>query len=72
MEAIFKKYKNATIRWVQEEPANMGAWTYILFNMNGKHPIQLVSREAAASPAVGFKKLHDMQQAALVERAFEK
>ncbi|MCF8243556.1 MAG: 2-oxoglutarate dehydrogenase E1 component [Saprospiraceae bacterium] len=71
LDTIFKKYKNARIRWVQEEPANMGAWTYLLFQLNGKRSLELASREAAASPAVGFKKLHDMQQAEVVMKAFE-
>ncbi len=70
LDAIVKKYKNAKIRWVQEEPANMGAWTYLLFQTNGKYAMSLASREAAASPAVGFKKLHDKQQVEVVEQAF--
>ncbi|MBI1227591.1 MAG: 2-oxoglutarate dehydrogenase E1 component [Bacteroidetes bacterium] len=71
LAAIVKKYKNAKIRWVQEEPANMGAWTYLLFQLNGKYTMSLASREAAASPAVGYKKLHDKQQAEVVAKAFE-
>ena len=38
---------------------------------NGKRTMELVSREAAASPAVGFKKKHDQQQAEVVAKAFE-
>ncbi len=72
LDAIFKKYKNAkVVRWVQEEPANMGSWMYLLFQLNGKRTLELVSREAAASPAVGFKKQHDKQQAEVVAKAFE-
>ena len=52
LDAIFKKYKNAKIRWVQEEPANMGAWTYLLFQLNGKRSLELASREATASPTL--------------------
>ncbi|MEK7257151.1 MAG: 2-oxoglutarate dehydrogenase E1 component, partial [Bacteroidota bacterium] len=70
LEAIFKKYGKAQIRWVQEEPANMGAWTYLLFNYCGKKQMQYVGRIAAASPAVGFKKKHDEQQEELVREAF--
>jgi 2-oxoglutarate dehydrogenase E1 component len=44
---------------------------YLLFQLNGKYNMQLISREAAASPAVGYKKLHDKQQAELVAKAFE-
>ncbi|MBI5916464.1 MAG: 2-oxoglutarate dehydrogenase E1 component [Bacteroidetes bacterium] len=71
LEAIFKKYGKATVRWVQEEPANMGSWMYLLFQFAGKRTFELVSREAAASPAIGYKKTHDEQQADVVRRAFE-
>ena len=72
LAAIFKKYKNAKVRWVQEEPANMGAWTHLLFHYCNKQPMELVSREANANPATGYKKKHDQQQAELIEQAFEK
>jgi len=70
LDAIFKKYKNANVRWVQEEPANMGAWTHLLFHFAGKQPMELVSRPANANPATGYKKKHDEQQAELMEQAF--
>ena len=72
LDAIFKKYSKAQVRWVQEEPANNGAWTHILFYLCGKYPMQLVSRPASASPATGYKTKHDEQQVAVVERAFGK
>jgi len=71
LDAVFKKYKNAKVRWVQEEPANMGSWMYLLFQLNGKRTLEYVGRDAAASPAVGFKKQHDKQQAEVVAKAFE-
>ncbi len=71
LNAIFKKYGKAKIRWVQEEPANMGYWTYLLFNFYNRKQIELVSREAATTPAIGYKKVHDQQQADLIARAFE-
>lgn len=69
VEGILAKYTGATAYWVQEEPENMGAWRYIhnTYNGNSWHPI---SRIAAASPATGFKKVHDKKQAELVEAAF--
>jgi 2-oxoglutarate dehydrogenase E1 component len=70
LDAIFKKYKNAKLRWVQEEPANMGAWTHLLFHFCGKKQLELVSRPANANPATGYKKKHDEQQAELIEQAF--
>jgi 2-oxoglutarate dehydrogenase E1 component len=76
LDAVFKKYKKAeTTLWVQEEPANMGAWQYIIsmsFNDNVNFPANLnfVARKQSASPATGFKKIHDQEQQSIVLRAF--
>ena len=58
--------------WCQEEPKNMGAWTYIspLLNALTTRPIQYAGRPPAASPAVGSKAWHDRQHRELVEHAF--
>ena len=60
--------------WVQEEPANMGAWRYLhekfgkkLFN---RLPFALISRFESASPATGSSHAHALEQANLVRRAF--
>lgn len=67
-EAI-KKYENAEWFWVQEEPSNMGAWQFILaFYRN--YGIQLIARKSSASPATGFKKVHEAQQENIILRAF--
>lgn len=69
MRAIMKKYNKADYKWVQEEPENMGAWTYLLRYFR-KDPIDLIARKPSASPSTGFKKVHDQQQDDIVERAF--
>lgn len=58
--------------WCQEEPKNMGAWTYIapLLGQLTDKPIEYAGRPAAASPAVGSKAWHDQQQKELVHHAF--
>jgi len=57
-EAILDKYKNAEkIIWLQEEPENMGAWTYIL-KSHRKIDWVLVSRHESAAPATGSSKRH--------------
>lgn len=66
---IIGKYKKADVVWVQEEPANMGYWDYVMRYMR-KDPIELISRPSSASPATGFKKVHDAQQAELINKAF--
>ena len=70
MNAIFEKYKGAVVKWVQEEPQNMGAWQYL--NSFWRNPdIEVVSRRVSSSPATGFKKVHDEQQKAIVTQAFD-
>jgi 2-oxoglutarate decarboxylase len=59
--------------WVQEEPANMGAWQFMACNLPealGGRALRRVSRKASASPAVGSAKVHDVEQRALVAEAF--
>ena len=59
IEAVISKYKNAkNILWAQEEPANMGAWTYIAMSMRSI-PFVGVCRNATAAAAEGSKKLHE-------------
>jgi 2-oxoglutarate dehydrogenase E1 component len=71
-QLLQKKYKGAEVIWAQEEPANMGAWSYInTFHQDvAATPFRLVSRKPSASPATGFKTVHDQQQAGLVDAAF--
>jgi 2-oxoglutarate dehydrogenase E1 component len=64
-----KKHSKAEVFWVQEESANYGAWTY-LTQIFRRDAIELISRKASASPATGFKKVHDQQQIDLVLTAF--
>jgi multifunctional 2-oxoglutarate metabolism enzyme len=58
--------------WVQEEPANQGAWSFITLNLLehlGGVSLRRISRPAAAAPAVGSAKLHEAEQAALIDAA---
>lgn len=70
LSAVLKKYKDAKLVWAQEEPANMGAQSFIL-RMMPKHDIEYVSRKASASPATGYTKVHKVEQEKLVNKAFE-
>ena len=58
--------------WCQEEPKNMGAWSYIapLLGQITKRPVEFAGRPSAASPAVGSKAWHDQQQKEVVLQAF--
>ncbi|MBK8969308.1 MAG: 2-oxoglutarate dehydrogenase E1 component [Saprospiraceae bacterium] len=68
-ETLLKKYGKAQLFWVQEEPANMGAWGHIMLN-HGEYGWTRISRPASASPATGFAKKHEQEQAHLVDQAF--
>jgi 2-oxoglutarate dehydrogenase E1 component len=66
--------------WVQEEPQNMGAWTFVesrldalLDEVHGhcEQRIQYVGRPASASPATGSAKVHDREQELLVHDAID-
>ncbi|MEM6726057.1 MAG: 2-oxoglutarate dehydrogenase E1 component, partial [Bacteroidota bacterium] len=67
--AILEKYNKAEMFWVQEEPANMGGWQYILSNLR-RTSIELISRKVSASPATGFKKVHEKEQQTIIDKAF--
>jgi 2-oxoglutarate dehydrogenase E1 component len=64
--------RDARLVWCQEEPQNMGAWSFIapqLEEIFGRKPVY-AGREAASSPAVGLLALHRLQLAAFLDRAF--
>jgi 2-oxoglutarate decarboxylase len=72
MKEILDAYPNARIRWVQEEPANQGAWSFIAINVPGfiGRPVECVSRPSSSSPAVGTHQRHEVEQNLVVEQAF--
>lgn len=72
IDKIVKRYKNAKERfWVQEEPENMGAWTYLLRKMN---PLdwKLISRPESASPASGSPARAAKRQERIINSVFKK
>ncbi|HSC93928.1 MAG TPA: 2-oxoglutarate dehydrogenase E1 component [Burkholderiales bacterium] len=73
-QAQIERYKRATeIVWCQEEPRNQGAWHriqhYLERHMLPHQKLIYAGRDSAASPAVGYKSLHDRQQKELVDLA---
>lgn len=69
-EQVVKKYKGAELYWVQEEPSNMGYWTFILRTLPDKN-FHLVSRKPSASPATGYHKVHIKEQDRIIQEAFK-
>jgi len=62
----------AEVIWVQEEPANMGAWPYMAMHLPAAtgRPISVVSRPASSAPASGSAKAHAAEQHAIVDAVF--
>ncbi|HEX2706063.1 MAG TPA: multifunctional oxoglutarate decarboxylase/oxoglutarate dehydrogenase thiamine pyrophosphate-binding subunit/dihydrolipoyllysine-residue succinyltransferase subunit, partial [Candidatus Lustribacter sp.] len=72
-------YPNAEVVWVQDEPQNQGPWPFMALNLPGalagfgqSRPLRVVSRKASASPATGSHKKHEIEQAELIARAFDR
>ncbi len=69
VEKVMSTYKSAKeVIWVQEEPENMGYWRYVMTHLR-RTPIEVVCREESASPATGYKKVHDKEQADIMKKA---
>jgi len=72
LKKLTQKYRRAKHwYWVQEEPANMGAWQFVrsrLENLTGK-TFGYIGRKAASSPATGFSAVYKQEQEAILEQA---
>jgi len=74
------RFKNADMVWAQEEPKNMGAWSFIepfleesLIAIKAKHTrARYVGRPAAASTATGISSKHKKEQQAILDGVFAK
>jgi 2-oxoglutarate dehydrogenase E1 component len=69
LEKILNRYENAKVVWVQEEPRNMGAYSFMLMHYGGT--IECISRKPSASPATGYNKIHNKEQEEIIKKAFE-
>jgi len=70
--AISQFPRDVEVLWVQEEPANQGAWPFVGLNLGPAlaRSVRLVSRDAASAPASGSHSVHDGEQKELVAQAF--
>jgi 2-oxoglutarate dehydrogenase E1 component len=72
VKVLIEKYSLAKEHiWAQEEPENMGAWSYLL-RIFREVPLKVIARCESGSPATGSSKQHASQQKALIDRVFEK
>jgi 2-oxoglutarate dehydrogenase E1 component len=74
LQNMLRGYPNlGEVIWLQEEPENMGAWTFARPRLealiDGRWPLRYVGRPANASPAEGSSTWHTANQAALIEQA---
>ncbi len=75
IEAVLSRYPNlAEVVWLQEEPANMGAWEFMRWRLegviDGRFPLRYIGRPARSSPAEGSSAWHRRNQKAITEFAF--
>jgi 2-oxoglutarate dehydrogenase complex dehydrogenase (E1) component-like enzyme len=73
LKAELSRYPGVEVVWVQEEPANQGAWPFMALSLpehlEGR-PLLRASRKASASPAVGSHAVHEAQQHEVIATAF--
>ncbi len=75
MLEILARYPNAKeLRWLQDEPENMGAWRFIEHNTwrvkDQGYDLRHITRVESGSPATGSKAIHDQEHAELMEAVF--
>ena len=69
LDVLQKKYNKATWFWVQEEPQNMGAASFLQMNLKSIN-FGTICRQPSASTATGYNKVHLQEQAEIIETAF--
>jgi 2-oxoglutarate dehydrogenase E1 component len=75
LRAVFARYPQALdVRWVQEEPVNMGAWRHLRHRLEGVLPeggtLLAIARGEASTPATGYYHMHIEQEKELIMKAF--
>ncbi|MFY8127931.1 MAG: 2-oxoglutarate dehydrogenase E1 component, partial [Chitinophagaceae bacterium] len=70
LDALYKKYSKAIWFWVQEEPLNMGAASFLKMNVKGIN-FGVIARNASAATATGYAKVHKKEQEEIIKMAFE-
>ena len=69
LDELYKKYSKAIWHWVQEEPLNMGAASYLRMNLKNIN-FYIISRSQSASTATGYAKIHGKEQTEIIDMAF--
>ena len=70
LDALYRKYSHAaTWFWVQEEPLNMGAASFLQMNLKTIN-YGVISRQPSAATATGYSRVHAQEQSEIIETAF--
>jgi 2-oxoglutarate dehydrogenase E1 component len=70
LDQVIQKYgRDANYIWVQEEPRNMGAWSFMLQHFTSV-PLSVISRPSSASPASGSSEVHKSRQQEIIDEIF--
>ncbi|MEY2835282.1 MAG: hypothetical protein RLZZ557_944 [Bacteroidota bacterium] len=69
LQKLHTQYGNAQWRWVQEEPLNMGAASFMKMNLEA-FPFTIIARKASAATATGFSKVHAAEQQEIIKNSF--
>jgi 2-oxoglutarate dehydrogenase E1 component len=73
LKAALEPYPGAELVWAQEEPENMGAWTFVQSQIRRRLgpdvAVTAVAREESGSPASGSQTVHDREQDDLLNAA---
>jgi len=70
LKELKEKYKKAEWVWVQEEPKNKGALSFLKLTLADEFPLRFISRPASAASATGFSKMHAKEQGVIIDKAF--
>jgi 2-oxoglutarate dehydrogenase E1 component len=76
VELVRRYPATAEVRWVQEEPKNQGAWQFVASllrtALGETRDLQYIGRDEAASPATGSYKIHQAEEAAILDEALKR
>ena len=70
LREMINQYSKADFYWVQEEPRNMGAWSFLHMVIT-EIDLKYIGRKPSSSPASGYKKQHDEEQQLIIDEAFD-
>jgi len=75
MDALSGYSEKSDLVWFQDEPTNMGSWYFLKMRFGeaiaSRFRLRLISRPESASPSTGSLRAHKMEQAELLETAFQ-